>query len=172
MADGDVVLADQDLADDEPDDLLALLDGQVLAVVGEAGAEAVERLGELEVGLGVVQLGVERVQLRLENGFALAQLRGAGAELVERDQLFLVAVEQASQRILRAGEIPLERVTARGGWVRGAECLEPAVDLGLDQCGVVEQSEHTGPDELVDLGQADGPVIADAAFGAAVAVGA
>ena len=72
MADCDVVFADQDLADDEPDDLLALFDGQVLAAVGEARAETIECLGELEVGLGVGQLGVERVQLRLESGFAFA----------------------------------------------------------------------------------------------------
>jgi hypothetical protein len=72
VADGDVVVADQDLADDEPDDLLALLDGEVLGVGGEACAEALECLGELEVGLGVVQLGVERVQLRSEGGLALA----------------------------------------------------------------------------------------------------
>ena len=58
MADSDVVVADQDLADDEPDDLLALLDGQVLGVRREAGAETFERLGELEVRLGVVQFGV------------------------------------------------------------------------------------------------------------------
>ena len=80
MADGDVVLADQDLADDEPDDLLALLDGQVLVACGEAGAEAIECLGELEVALGIGQLGVERVELRLEGGLAFAQRRGAGAE--------------------------------------------------------------------------------------------
>jgi len=68
----DVVFADEDLADHEPDDLLALLNGQVLAAAGEARAEPVERLGELEVGLGVVQLGVERVELGLEGGFAFA----------------------------------------------------------------------------------------------------
>ena len=66
----------------------------------------------------------------------------------------------------------MESVTARGGWVRGAGCLKPPVDLGLDECRVVEQSEHAAPDELVDLGQAHGPVIADAAFGATVPVGA
>ena len=65
MADRDVVFADKHLADDEPDDLLALLDGQVLGVGREPCAEAVKRLGELEVGLGVVQLGVKRVQLGL-----------------------------------------------------------------------------------------------------------
>jgi hypothetical protein len=58
VADRDVVFADQDLADDESDDLLALLDGQFLAAAGEARAEPVEGVGELEVGLGVVQLGV------------------------------------------------------------------------------------------------------------------
>jgi hypothetical protein len=39
---------------------------------GEARAEPVERFGELEVGLGVVQLGVERVELGLKGGFAFA----------------------------------------------------------------------------------------------------
>jgi hypothetical protein len=32
VADGDVVVAEQDLANDEPDDLLALLDGEILCV--------------------------------------------------------------------------------------------------------------------------------------------
>jgi len=54
VADRDVVLADQHLADDEPDDLPALLDGQILGTCGEPRAEAVECLGELQVGLGVV----------------------------------------------------------------------------------------------------------------------
>ncbi len=78
MADRDVVFADQDLTDDEPDDLLALLDGQGLGVCGEAGVEAFECLGELEVGLGIVQFGVERVELGLQGGLAFAQLGRAG----------------------------------------------------------------------------------------------
>lgn len=96
MTDRDVVFADQHLADDEPDDLLTLLDGQLLGVGGQTGTEAFECLGELEVGLGVVQFGVERVQLGLQGGLALAQLRAASAEFLERDQLLLVAVQQPS----------------------------------------------------------------------------
>jgi hypothetical protein len=110
--------------------------------------------------------------LGLQGGLAFAQLGGAGAELFEGEQLFLVAIDQASQRVLRAREVPLDRVTTRGGRVRGAESRKPAVDLGLDQCRVVEQSEDPRPDELVDLCQADRPVLADAAFGTAVPVGA
>jgi hypothetical protein len=50
VADGDVVGAEQDLAHDEPHDLLALLDGELSGVGGQSGAEAVERFGELEAG--------------------------------------------------------------------------------------------------------------------------
>ena len=54
MADRDVVVADQDLVDDEPHDLLALFDGEVRGVGREAGVERFERFGELEVGRSVV----------------------------------------------------------------------------------------------------------------------
>jgi hypothetical protein len=118
------------------------------------------------------QLGVERDQLRLESGSAFAQFGGAGSEFAEGDELFLVAVDQASERVPSAGEVPPECVTACRGWVRGAEGLEPPVDLGLDQCRVVQQSEHAAPEELIDLWQPDRPVLAGAAFGAAVPVGA
>jgi hypothetical protein len=63
VADGDVVVADEDLAHDEAHDLLALLDGERVGVGGKSGSEAVERFGELEVGLGVVKFGVQGVQL-------------------------------------------------------------------------------------------------------------
>ena len=64
MADRDVVVADQDFPDEEADDLLALLDAELFGTGRQAGVETLERVGELEVGLGVVQLGLEGVQLR------------------------------------------------------------------------------------------------------------
>ena len=72
MADHDVVFADQDLANDEPDDLPAVLDGHGVGGGAESRAEAFERLGELEEGLGVVQFGVERVELGLQGRLAFA----------------------------------------------------------------------------------------------------
>ena len=119
-----------------------------------------------------MQFGVERVELGLHGGLAFAQLGRAGAQLLERDQLLLVAVEQPAQRGLGAGEVALERVPTPGGRVRRTHRLKAAVDLGLDQCRVLEQPEYSGPDELVDLCEADRSVLADAPFGAAVAVGA
>ena len=72
MADGDVVVAEEDLAHDESHDLLALLDRELLGVGCQSRAERVERFGELEVGLGVAQLAVERVQLGAERRLASA----------------------------------------------------------------------------------------------------
>ena len=172
MADGDVVVAEEDLADDEPYDLLALLDGESLGVGGEAGAERVERLGQLEIGLGIVQLGVESVQLGAQGRLAPAQFGHAGAEFLERDQLLLVAVDQSAQGVLGTGEVALEPVAAAGGGVLAAERLEPPVDLGLDQLRVLEQREHLGPDRLVDLVDANGASGAYAALTASEAVGA
>jgi hypothetical protein len=116
VANGDVVVAQEDLAHDEPHDLLALLDRELVGVRRQARAERVERFGELEVGLCVVQLGVERVQLGTERRLASAEVGHAGAELLERDQLFLVAVDQPPERVLCAREA---RWSASRRWLAG-----------------------------------------------------
>ena len=149
---------------------MALLDRERVGVGGQPGAERIERFGELEVGLGVVQLGVEHVELGAERRFALAQLGHAGAELLERDQLFLVAVDQSPERVLSAGEVALKTVSTMAGWVLGAEGGKPALDLGLDQLGVLQEHEHLGPDEFVDLFDSNVTCGADAPLGPAEAV--
>ena len=163
--DGVVVAADLHFAHDEPQDPLLAGGVELVQTVGEAAEEPVERVGELEVGLGVVQLGVERVELGTERGLAFAQRGHAVAHLVERDQLFLVGLDQAGDCLVGAGEVALERVTAAGGGVLGPHRGEAAVDLGAHECGVVEQPADLGPDERVEL------VSADRAAGAPLAVG-
>ena len=128
---------------------------ELVEAVAEAGEEPFEGVGELEVGLGVVQLGVERVELGLEGGLALAQCRHPGAQLVERDQLFLVGLDQSLDRGGGAGEVALERFAAAGGGVLAPQRLEAPVDLGADERGVLEQLADLAPDERVELVGAD-----------------
>jgi hypothetical protein len=78
VADRDVVFAEENLAHDESDDLLALLDREVLGAGRQPRPERVERFGELEVGLGVVQLGVQSVQLGAQGRLAFAARASAG----------------------------------------------------------------------------------------------
>jgi hypothetical protein len=122
VADGDLVVvsADQDFADNEAQDALLFVEGEPVETVAEAGEETLERVGELEVGLGVVQFGVERVELGLDGALALAQGRHSVAQLIERDELFLVGLDQPLDRAVRAGEVALERLAAAGSGVFGA----------------------------------------------------
>src|SRR5215207_3189993 len=164
VADGDlfVVAADEHFADDEPQDALLFLDVQLVEPVGEAAEEAFERVGELEVGLGVVELCLERVELGAQRGLALAQGGGAGAEFLERDELFLVGLDQASDRALGAVKVTLERLAAAGGGVLGAQRGESAVDLGAHERRVLEQSSDLAPHERVELVGANRTALADA----------
>jgi hypothetical protein len=163
VADGDgVVVADEYFADDESQDALLFFDGQLVQTVAEAGEESFEGVREFEVGLGVVQLGVERVELGAERALALAQRGHPGAELIERDQLLLVCLDQPVDRAGGAGEVPLECLTAACGWVLGPHDLEAAVDLGSDERWVLEHLSDLRPDELVELISADRAALADA----------
>ena len=164
-----VVAADQYFADDEPQDAL-LSCGSVVEPVGEAAEEALEGVGELEVGLGVVELGVERVELCAQGGLPLAQLGGPGAELVERDQLFLVGLDQASDRGVGACDVALERLAAARGGMLGPQRGESAVDLGSDELRVLEQPSDLAPDERVELIGADRAAVAPLAVGVPPAV--
>ena len=114
-----VIAADQDFADDEPQDPLLVVEGQLVEAVAEAGEEALQGVGELEVGLGVVQVRIERVELGLERALALAEGGHPGAQLLERDQLFLVCLDQPFDRAGGAGEVALERFAAAGSGVLG-----------------------------------------------------
>jgi hypothetical protein len=172
VADGDRILvaADQHFAHDEPQDALLFLDAELVEPVGEAAEEAIERVGEFEVGLGVVKLCVERVELGAERGVPLAQAGHPGAQLLKREQLFLVGLDQAGDGGLGAGDVPFERFAAPGGGVLGACRLEPAVDLGSDERGVFEQPADLAPDEPVELVGADRAALADATADVAVVV--
>src|SRR5215218_7865605 len=172
VADGDgvVVVADEYFAHDEAQDALSFLEGQLVEPVGEAGEEAFERLGELEVGLGVVQLAFERFELGGERGLALAQCGHPRAQLLKRHKLLLVGLDQALFAGAHARELAVESLAPAGGGVLAADRLEAAVDLGFDELGLFEQARDLGPDELVELVGADRARSADAPADVAVVV--
>ena len=172
VADSDlvVVASDQDLADDEPQDALLFVKVELVETGVEAAEESVEGVGELEVGLGVVELCLERVELGAERGLSLAQRGHASAQLVDREELFLVGLDQAVDRALRAGDVALERIAAAAGGVLGPQGLEAAVDLRAHERGVFEQPADLVPHEPVELIGADRAAVAHAPADVAVVV--
>ncbi len=118
----------------------------------------------------VLKFDVEAVKLGLEGVLACAQDGHPGTELLERDELFLVGLDQPLDRGAGAGEVALDRVATVGGGVLGPRGTEAAADLRANELGLLEQSADLRPDERFDLISTDGVAVAAFAVGVAPAV--
>src|SRR5665811_2212876 len=170
VANGDLVGADEDVFDEQPQDPLALGHASGGSLVAQPGQEVLEVVGELEVDLTVGELGVQGVELVAQAGLAGPQLGHAGAQLVQGDQLLLVGADEPLDRLAGLGQGGVEPFALRGGRVGGAVLGEPLGDLGSDQGGVGQQRGDVVPDEAVEVVGADRLVGADSAVLVAVVV--
>src|SRR5271165_5634464 len=172
VADGDLLRSDEDVLDQQPQYPLPLADAGGGGAAAQLGEEAVQVVGELEVGVLVGGLGVERLDLAAQAGLAGPQVRHPGAQLVDGDQLLGVGLDHRGDRGGCLGQRELELVALPGDGVGGAGLGEPAVDLGADQGGVGEQAGDVVPHDGVEVVGADRLVAAHPAALVAVVVGA
>ena len=172
MPDGDLLRADEDVLDEQPQDALAVFDGGGGGAAVQLGEEAFQVGGEGEVGVPVGGLGVERVDLAAQAGLAGAQGRHPRAQLVDGDQLLGVGLDHRGDRGGGLGQSQLQLLALPGGRVGGAGLLEPLADLGADQGRVGEQGGDVIPHDLVEVVGADRLVAADPAAFVAVVIAA
>jgi hypothetical protein len=151
VPDGDLLGSDEDVFDEQSQDVLALLDGRGRGGCPDLGEEAFHVDGELEVGLAVGELGVDRVELGAEVGLAGAQIWHPGAELVEGDQLLGERGDHRGDSGAGLGLRGLQVRALAGGGIGGAGVVQPLVDLGADQGRVGEQRGDVVPDDLVEV---------------------
>ena len=100
--------SDEDVLDDGAQDALAVPGGGGGRVRVEPGEEGLEVVGEPEVGVAVGGLGVEGGDLVLQPGFAGAEGRHAGAELVDGQELLGERGDHRGDRRAGLGEGLLE----------------------------------------------------------------
>src|SRR5712692_2707466 len=155
MADGDLLGADQDVFDEQPQHALALFDAGGAGLAAQLGEEAFQVVGELEVALTVSKLGVQGADLGAQARFASAQAGHAGAEFVDGDQLLLERLDHGGDRSAGLGERKFQVSALACGGVRGAGLLQALVDLGPDQRRAGEQAGDVVPDDLVEVVGAD-----------------
>jgi hypothetical protein len=98
VPDGDFLGADEDVLDEQLQDALAFFDGGGGGVAVQLGEEAFQVIGELEVGVTVGELGVERVELAAQARLAGAQVRHPGAQFIDGDQLLGVGLDHRGDR--------------------------------------------------------------------------
>src|SRR6266508_3036002 len=170
VPDGDLLGSDEDVFDEQAEHALAFFGGGGVGLVAQLGEEAVEVVGEFEVELTVGGLGVERLDLAAQTGFAGAQVGHAVTELVDGEQLFGECLDHVRDRLGGLGECELEPFALFDRGVGGAGGVEAFVDLGADQVRVGEQAGDVRPDGMVEVVGADWLVAADPAAFVAVVV--
>ena len=138
VLDDDRFGSDLDFFDHQPEHALAIGHIERLGSIVELGQEAFEALGERDVRLGIYQLGVERGELVLDGHFAMAERRHTSPELVERNQLLLIRLDQPRDPGPEAGQFLGGDVTLDVHGVARAEIGQATIDLGPDQGGIGE----------------------------------
>src|SRR5213078_4354618 len=172
VPDGDLLGADEDVLDEQPQHLLAVFDGGGGGVAAQLGEEAFQVIGELEAGLPVGGLGVERVDLGVQVRLAGAQVRHLGAQLIDGQELLGKCLDHGGDRGGCLGQLEFAAVPLPGGRVGGAGGIEPLADLGADPGWVGEPAGDVVPDDLVEVVGADWLVAADPAAFVAVVIAA
>ena len=162
MADGDLVGADEDILDEQPQDTLTFGSGRGAGLVFQAGEEVLDVVGEGEVDLSVSELAIKGAALLAQAGLAAAQLGHPGSEFVEGDQPFLVGADQPLDGLGGFAKGGVETLALDGGRVGGAGLVESFGDLGADQGRVGQQPADVVPDDGVEVVGTDGFVGADA----------
>src|ERR1039458_2628247 len=125
VPDGDLLRADEDVFDQQPQYPLAFFNVSGGGRAAQLGEEAPEVVGELEVGVAVGCLGVEGIDLGAEVCLACAQVRHPGTQLVDGQQLLGERLDHGGDRAGGLGRLEFEAVPLPGDRVGGAGGLQP-----------------------------------------------
>lgn len=149
MPEHECVRAHLHLFEQEPDHALAIGDGKSVSRLAELVEKAFEALGQCHIGLCVDQFRLERGQLGRGRRLALSQWGHARAQFLQREQLFLVGLDEPGHRSADPGQPLDDALALRGHRMLGAQRRQSAIDLLADQRGIRQQSDDFVPDQGV-----------------------
>src|SRR5258708_21891577 len=107
-------------------------------------------LRQSQEGCPIVGLVSDRLQLSTKGLFTLAQRRHALAQLLDRQECFLVGVEKSFHAFANMRQLPLQTLLTFLGRIARARGCQPAIQFQLDQGRVFQQSDHLRPDDLIE----------------------
>ena len=119
VSDGDLVGADEDIFDQQPQHALAFFDDGDLGFAVELGEEAFQVGSEREVAVTVGELGVECLDLVAQVGFSGSQVGHSGAHLLDRDQLLAERLDHRGDPGPRFGQCGFEPFALRDSGIGG-----------------------------------------------------
>nr|WP_037600050.1 hypothetical protein [Streptacidiphilus rugosus] len=137
---------DADFLDDGSQDALPVADRRGARVLAQTRQEALQVLGELEVGLLVDELRGQSVEPALDLLASGAEFRHAVAQFLEGNQVFLVGADQPVDRRVDGRQLVLQALAASLQRVGVAHLGQTPVQLGADQGGIGQQGDDALPD--------------------------
>jgi hypothetical protein len=140
---------DLDFLQDEPDDPLTIGKRQGLGGLVELGEKAFKALGQRHECLGVHQFRLEGGQLRLGRRFPLSQRRHALAQLLQREKLFLVRLDEPRDRSADSAHRLEHALAFHGDGMLGTQCRQPAIDFLAYERWILQQADDLVPDQRV-----------------------
>ncbi len=134
---------------DEPDDPLAIGERESVGGLVKLGEKAFKALGQRHVRLGVRQLRLEGDQLRFGRRLPLSQRRHALAQLLQREELFLIRLDEPRDRSVDPGQCLDQALAFHGCGMLGAQCRQPAIDFLAYERWILQQADDLVPDQRV-----------------------
>lgn len=161
MANSDCVPTHEDFFDKQPQDLLSFGDIQGIGTCSQAAAKISECLNQPQI-LGLIGCGrFQRLQFRL-NGLVLAAEFGhAAAQLFQTHQSILIGCQQPIHALRQPAMIPVQLLLPPLQRIGIPGRLQPAVELLLNDFGILQQPHDLAPDHGIQLVLANGRIFAD-----------
>jgi len=137
MADGDAVVGDQNFPDQQPENFPALSDIEGFGGPAQTLQETRQGLGQPQHGGLVGRPIPQRSQFALQALFALAQAGHAAAQVVERQQVFLVGGQQTLHALAQARHLAIQLGLTTARRAVGSGRIEPGEQGKVWEMGVV-----------------------------------
>ncbi len=160
MANHDRVIADEHLLDEQAHEALPLQDVQRIRRRPQPGKKRRECFREAQIHRPLARLIGDRLQLGAQRLLALTQRRHPLAQLLERQEVFLIGGEYPLDALAHAHQFALHRLFALFRGVGGARGSESPIEFVLNQSRILEQPNDLGPDELIQEILSHGSVVA------------
>src|SRR5258708_28379309 len=149
--DGDSFLADVDLLDQQPNDFLPLFVTELLHGLIKSRQERIQRLIELNPPLVINGTQTQALALFLQRSYLLLEFRCPLPQLSQRQQIFLIGIQQLVHLLLGAAQFGLQLLLALLRRVAVEILLAPSLQFGSNHFGPAQQVQELLPNQLVQI---------------------
>jgi len=127
VTNGDGILADQNVFNQQSHDSLAFNDTKRFRSAAQARKECCESFCQTQECGAIIGLVGDRLQLGTECLLAMTQYRHAFTQLLKRQESFLIGGEKSFDSFANMGQLPLQTLLTFSGWIRGARCYQSTI---------------------------------------------